>query len=205
MVIKRVFSGVVVVVLFFSCLQVSVGGQFYENSVLGIKVNCPEGWHMIYGKQIEENVKKVMKDLTDVPSIVESVDRVGLLVVFSPVPYGEPVEYAANISFAREPLPPQVDDSLKYAKMSLLPIYQVFKDVKVLVEPVSESLKGIEAATFEYKGTIVRGYLETPIRSRLYFFLKGGYGYVISYTAKQEEFSKYWEKFKESLSSLEVK
>lgn len=206
MVKKNVLAGIFVLVFFLSCVCGFAQDKFYQNDALGIKMDCPSGWHMISGEEVTKGVREAVKDMTDSTSIKESVDKVGILVVFSSVPYGEPVEYASNITIAREPCPPdQVPDSLKYAQMSLLAIRQVFKDVKITQEPQAYNLQGVNGSVFEYGAVIVRGYLETSIRSRLFLFLKDGYGYVVSFTAKEDEFPQLVGAYNEALKTLVVK
>jgi len=181
-------------------------GKFYQNDILGIKIQCPEGWYIIPGTKIEKGTKATFKDIAPTSSLKESVDRVGILVVFSKVPPGEPVEYAANISLVREPINIQyIKDSLRYAKSSILTIKQVFKDVVITQQPRGCTLSGLSATNFEYEGTIVRGYLQTRIKSRVYLFLKGNFGYAITFTALKEEFPLLVNKFEEVIKTFIIK
>lgn len=179
----------------------------YENEAMGIKLTGPQGWSLVPGEQVQKAVSKGIGEITNLESIKESVEKLGILVAFTQQPFGSPIEYNPTIILSTESLSPEynIKTPLDAALASVLAVKTMFKDVKIIKEPVSVTKGSIEGANFVYEGTIVRGYLETKVKSSTYIFIKDNLIYTLSFNDKADNFDNNSAAFESSYNSFVIK
>jgi len=176
----------------------------YENDALGIKIVGPAGWFMSSGDKVQQIVPKGIGDITQVDAIRESVNKAGILVVFTP--FGTPKEVNPNITLTREEIPEEYKaaykTSLDVANANIITIKVVLKDFKFITEPTAVTIGGQEAAYFVWECTRSIGFLETRLRCAGYSILKEGAIYSLVFTDSADNFDNNAELFKSIVNSL---